>query len=156
VSGGDLSGHAPSTIIRVTDDGVEVIREGAVKIHAIRTDPKPGCPLCRANGTFKGEVLHQSGAAYLTRATTNPEYFLIVPEAHVESPADLPDEWWVEVKAMLTAMTDLPTDYNISINIGQEAGQSLGHLHFWLIGRQAGQPTSGKGFARLIDEANQS
>ncbi len=33
VDGGDLLGRAPSTIIRVTDDGIEVIREGAVKIH---------------------------------------------------------------------------------------------------------------------------
>lgn len=30
--GGDLSGHQPSTIIRVIDDAVEVLREGAVKI----------------------------------------------------------------------------------------------------------------------------
>ena len=30
--GGDLSGRQPSTIIRVVDDAIEVIREGAVKI----------------------------------------------------------------------------------------------------------------------------
>lgn len=33
VDGGDLSGKAPSTIIRVVDDTVEVLREGAVKIN---------------------------------------------------------------------------------------------------------------------------
>lgn len=33
VDGGDLSGHAPSTIIRVVDDAVEVLRNGAVKIN---------------------------------------------------------------------------------------------------------------------------
>jgi L-threonylcarbamoyladenylate synthase len=32
VDGGDLSDHQPSTIIRVVDDAVEVIREGAVTI----------------------------------------------------------------------------------------------------------------------------
>ena len=32
VDGGDLSGRAPSTIIRIVDDAIEVIREGAVKI----------------------------------------------------------------------------------------------------------------------------
>jgi len=32
VDGGDLSGRPPSTIIRVVDDAIEVIREGAVKI----------------------------------------------------------------------------------------------------------------------------
>lgn len=32
VDGGDLSGHRPSTLIRIIDDAVEVIREGSVKI----------------------------------------------------------------------------------------------------------------------------
>jgi L-threonylcarbamoyladenylate synthase len=33
IDGGDLSDHQPSTIIRIIDDAVEVIREGAVKIN---------------------------------------------------------------------------------------------------------------------------
>ena len=37
MDGGDLSGRSPSTVIRVIDDAVEVIREGAVKI-----DPATG------------------------------------------------------------------------------------------------------------------
>ena len=32
VEGGDLSNHPPSTIIRIIDDAIEVVREGAVKI----------------------------------------------------------------------------------------------------------------------------
>jgi L-threonylcarbamoyladenylate synthase len=35
--GGDLSGHAPSTVVRIIDDAVEVVREGVVKI-----DPDTG------------------------------------------------------------------------------------------------------------------
>jgi L-threonylcarbamoyladenylate synthase len=33
VDGGDLSGRLPSTVIRVVDDAVDVLREGAVKIN---------------------------------------------------------------------------------------------------------------------------
>ncbi len=33
VDGGDLSGKLPSTLIRIVDDAVEVLREGAVKIN---------------------------------------------------------------------------------------------------------------------------
>jgi L-threonylcarbamoyladenylate synthase len=33
VDGGDLSGRAPSTIVRITDDGYEVIRQGAVSVN---------------------------------------------------------------------------------------------------------------------------
>ena len=32
VNGGDLSGHEPSTVIRVIDDAIEVVRQGAVTI----------------------------------------------------------------------------------------------------------------------------
>lgn len=32
VDGGDLSGYPPSTVVRVVDDAIEVLREGAVKI----------------------------------------------------------------------------------------------------------------------------
>jgi L-threonylcarbamoyladenylate synthase len=33
VDGGDLSGRPPSTVMRVVDDAIEVLREGAVKIN---------------------------------------------------------------------------------------------------------------------------
>lgn len=33
VDGGDLSDHLPSTIIRIVDDAIEILREGAVKIQ---------------------------------------------------------------------------------------------------------------------------
>ncbi len=32
IDGGDLSGHEPSTVIRIVDDEIEVLRQGAVKI----------------------------------------------------------------------------------------------------------------------------
>lgn len=32
IDGGDLSNHQPSTIIKIVDDAIEIIREGAVKI----------------------------------------------------------------------------------------------------------------------------
>jgi len=35
VDGGDLSKHLPSTVIRIVDDAVEVLREGAVKIDEV-------------------------------------------------------------------------------------------------------------------------
>lgn len=33
IDGGNLSGHAPSTVIRMVDDAIEVLRQGAVKIN---------------------------------------------------------------------------------------------------------------------------
>jgi L-threonylcarbamoyladenylate synthase len=33
IDGGDLSGHQPSTVIRIVDDAIEILREGAVKVQ---------------------------------------------------------------------------------------------------------------------------
>ena len=33
VDGGDLSGHEPSTVLRIVDDAIEILREGSVKIN---------------------------------------------------------------------------------------------------------------------------
>jgi L-threonylcarbamoyladenylate synthase len=158
VDGGDLSGRAPSTIIRVVADGVEVIRQGAVEIgkrglHLIAAS-KPGCPFCRTNGQLKGEIIFASDGAYLIESGSNSGCYLIIPETHIEKLDELPDTWWIEMKAVLAKVPSLTPDYNISINIGKAAGQTVKHLHFWIIPRVEGQPATGKGFARLIDECN--
>lgn len=50
----------------------------------------------------------------------------------------------------------MPEDYNISLNIGKLAGQTVKHLHFWVIPRYADTPSTGKGLACLIKDANAS
>ena len=92
---------------------------------------------------------------FLVRNKLSPQNYLIIPRAHRESVQDLPDNWWADMKQLLAAVPDLPADYNISINIGKQAGQTLGHLHFWVIPRAGDVPAAGKGLAKLIDEANQ-
>ncbi|GAC1499509.1 MAG: L-threonylcarbamoyladenylate synthase [Candidatus Saccharimonadales bacterium] len=39
IDGGDLSGHAPSTIISIVDDAIQVLRPGAVKIDDATIEP---------------------------------------------------------------------------------------------------------------------
>ena len=113
------------------------------------------CALCRANNQLKTEVVAETPGGYLIPAITSPGNFLIIPNAHIESPQDLPDSWWSDVKTLLASMPDQPSQYNISLNIGQAAGQRIKHLHFWVIPRAGGQPASGKGLALLIQEANE-
>lgn len=116
----------------------------------------PGCPFCLGNGLLKGEVLFRSAGAYLIEAHTNPGNYLVIPSVHVESPLDLPDDWWHEMKELLPRAPRLPEAYNIAMNLGEHAGQSVKHLHFWIVPRPGGQPASGKGLARLIQEMNQA
>jgi len=112
------------------------------------------CPFCRANRLLKNDVLAENEQAFLIRNQPSPQTFLIIPEAHYESLLDLPDGWWGSLKPMLAAVPELLPDYNLSVNIGKPAGQTLKHLHFWVIPRPEGTPASGKGLAKLVDEAN--
>jgi L-threonylcarbamoyladenylate synthase len=160
VDGGELANRAPSTIIRIVGDEIEVIRQGAVEIDKagihITEARRKGCPFCRSNGALKGQVLFSSEGAYLIESLSNSGRYLIIPEPHVESLADLPDTWWRDLKVMLARVPGLTRDFNVSINAGRNAGQTVKHLHFWVIPRAGGQSASGKGLARLIDEANEA
>jgi L-threonylcarbamoyladenylate synthase len=81
VDGGSRAGLKPSTIARVTDDGIEIIRQGAVVIppKALRpaipsvsvvaptSRPKQeDCPFCLSKGKFKGDILYRDGNLFLT------------------------------------------------------------------------------------------
>lgn len=112
------------------------------------------CPFCRSNGLLEGEVVAEIAQGFLLRAAHGSANYLIIPADHVESPDRLPDDWWQSFKRLLAMMPDMPVSYNISLNIGKNAGQSVKHLHFWIVSREDGQPSSGKGLARLISEAN--
>jgi diadenosine tetraphosphate (Ap4A) HIT family hydrolase len=117
---------------------------------------QPDCPFCRSNNLLKGEVLAETDHAFLVLAQFGSRNHLIIPSSHTEELTDLPDSWWQDFKALLAKVPGLTGDYNVSLNYGPEAGQTVKHLHFWIIPRDAGTPASGKGFARLIDEANQA
>lgn len=114
------------------------------------------CPLCLSNNLFKGEVIAKTDNAYLTTANSKPGNYLIIPLAHAESLTELPDDWWQGVKTLLPSIPNLPNSYNVSFNIGKDAGQTTGHLHLWVIPRESGVPSSGKGFVTLIERADET
>lgn len=99
-------------------------------------------------------MLAETEGAYLIRARFSPGNYLIIPSVHAESPAELPDTWWQAVKELLPRVPNLGEQYNLSLNIGRDAGQTVKHLHFWVVPRASGQPASGKGLAGLISEVN--
>lgn len=114
------------------------------------------CPFCLENNLFKGEIIAATEQAFLAPNVAVPGDFLIVPKKHVEELTDLPDTWWTDVKTLLPQVPGLTGDYNIAVNYGKAAGQSIKHLHFWIVPRPQGMPSSGKGLARLISDADQS
>ena|SRR6185503_2982386 len=113
------------------------------------------CPLCRSNDLLKVEVLAETEGGYLVEAYKSQGNFLIIPAEHTERLTDLPDTWWATFKQLLAKVPVPLQDYNISLNHGKNAGQTLPHLHFWIIPRTGDTPASGRGLASLIDIANQ-
>lgn len=81
---------------------------------------------------------------------------LVVPREHIESPLQLPSDWWKSLTELLVQVPGLPESYNISLNYGKPAGQTRPHLHFWVIGRLEDEPASGIGLARLIKLYNEA
>ncbi len=115
----------------------------------------PGdCPFCRENNLLKGDILAETPGGYLIANQYDPGTFLIIPSVHVEEVVELANDWWRSFKELFAHVPGLPPDFNVTLNHGKLAGQSVRHLHFWVIPRLPGQPSSGKGMARLIDDAN--
>lgn len=113
------------------------------------------CPFCLENGLLKTDVLSQTSGGFLIPAHGSEGNFLIIPKIHAESPQDLPNNWWTDFKQLLAAVPIAQNHYNLSLNVGKHAGQTVKHLHFWVIPRAPGRPTSGKGLAALIDQSSQ-
>lgn len=119
------------------------------------TNAPKDCPFCRENGLLKGDILAENAGGFLIANQYDPGTFLIIPSAHAEEIAELPDDWWRSFKELFAKIPDVPHDFNVALNHGKLAGQSVKHLHFWIVPRAAGQPSSGKGLVRLIDDANE-
>jgi diadenosine tetraphosphate (Ap4A) HIT family hydrolase len=112
------------------------------------------CPFCFGNGVFKGETLGERPNAKAVNTHTNA--ILIVPTEHTEAVENLSDGFWHDLSELVGELRQSKDiqDYNLSLNVGKNAGQTVKHLHFWVIPREGGQPASGKGLALLIDERN--
>ena len=116
------------------------------------TQTPTDCPFCRANNLLRGEVVAETTGAFLLKGEFGYGTHLIIPNEHYENLTDLPDNWWVEVKQLLPKIPNLTAEYNLALNYGKVAGQSVEHLHFWVIPREADKPSSGKGLATLIKD----
>ena len=117
------------------------------------------CPFCLENGLVK--VLYQTELAYMVAALDQnrepmSRRFLIIPKDHVEAVWDLPSDWQWSVGELLKqcfgdSLSRL--SFNLSYNQGLGAGQTVPHVHCWVIVRveDEGDLTRGAGLAKIID-----
>lgn len=113
------------------------------------------CPFCSIEPS---RVIEERGAALVTwdRYPVSPGHALIVAKRHVGSwfattrreRRDLNE--LVEIAKSRIELTYMPDGYNIGINDGPAAGQTIPHLHMHLIPRYAGDVPDPRGGVRWL------
>jgi diadenosine tetraphosphate (Ap4A) HIT family hydrolase len=119
------------------------------------SDPDPGCPFCRLSDE---RVRHAGTLAVGIRDAfpVSPGHTLIIPRRHVSSffeitPAERDDIFQLLARAK-TALDDelKPDGYNMGINDGAAAGQTVLHLHVHLIPRFRDDSADPRGGVRWV------
>ena len=120
----------------------------------MNTENKP-CPFCHISAE---QILAENEYcfAFYDIFPVNKGHVLIVPKRHVASYFALSRE---EMKAMNALMIQMkqhldnefhPDGYNIGVNVGETAGQTVFHVHMHLIPRYAGDVENPKGGVRGV------
>jgi histidine triad (HIT) family protein len=107
------------------------------------------CLFCSLiQGKISGKIIYQDNAlvAFQDVRPVAPVHVLIVPRKHIESVSKLEPEDAPVIGAIFLRAAKLAKDlgiagsgYRIAVNDGSDAGQSVFHLHYHLLG---GRPMS--------------
>ncbi|MDR9437094.1 MAG: HIT family protein [Thiohalophilus sp.] len=119
-----------------------------------KRDPNNPCLFCKDP---RGVSL-ENELAYSARDTyaVSPGHTLVIPRRHVASFFDLTPE---EINACMALITEerrlldeefSPDGYNIGVNIGPAAGQSIFHVHIHVIPRYNGDVENPQGGVRHV------
>ena len=123
-----------------------------------KRDPNNPCLFCKDP---RGVLLVQE-LAYSARDTyaVSPGHTLVVPKRHVASFFDLTQ---AEVAACMDLINEekkridrefKPDGYNIGVNVGPAAGQSIFHVHIHVIPRYKGDVENPQGGVRHVIAKN--
>jgi len=115
-----------------------------------------GCPFC--NPEVERELLAESATAFAIhdKFPVNEGHTLIIPKRHVTSYFELTFKEQSACWFMLDFIRPIlekrykPDGFNIGINVGETAGQTIPHVHIHLIPRYEGDVNEPKGGVRGV------
>jgi len=115
------------------------------------------CLFCRWFGSGKSVATHGSVAAFIDGFPVTPGHLLIVPRRHVADGLDMNGQELRDSRELIDLLVerirhDDPsvTGFNIGMNIGASAGQTVMHAHIHLIPRRDGDTNDPKGGVRGV------
>jgi diadenosine tetraphosphate (Ap4A) HIT family hydrolase len=123
------------------------------------SDRETECPFCNVRAPALENDL---AFVIFDRYPVSPGHALILPKRHVESFFQTTSNECVAMLALLTETrrrTDekfAPDGYNVGINVGEAAGQTVMHVHMHLIPRYLGDVENPRGGVRGVIPARQS
>jgi diadenosine tetraphosphate (Ap4A) HIT family hydrolase len=116
------------------------------------------CPFCsRSEDVIANEMAHVRYDKY----PVSDGHMLIIPHRHVSNYFELTPEERIAMFELLEEAKLLldkerkPDGYNIGINVGEAAGQTVWHVHAHLIPRYTGDLADPKGGVRGVIPAKQ-
>ena len=104
------------------------------------------CLFCKiAAGEIPSTKIYETENVYAFAdiAPQAPFHAVIIPKQHIKSADEITaDNSWLvaeifEVVAAISKQEDLEDGYRVVTNCGKDGGQTVGHLHFHLLGRRA-------------------
>jgi len=117
------------------------------------------CPFCSAEGALIENAL---AYARYDRHPVTRGHLLIIPRRHVASWFDVTEDERGAIFALVDQTHDrlsaelAPDGFNVGINIGEAAGQTVFHVHVHLIPRYRGDVAHPRGGVRGVIPAKQS
>lgn len=116
------------------------------------------CIFCKRPET---EILAENdlALAFFDKYPVNEGHVLIIPKRHVESFFETTWEELAAINELLFAVKDKlankfsPDGYNIGVNVGRAAGQTIFHLHVHIIPRYRGDVPDPRGGIRKIKKS---
>jgi diadenosine tetraphosphate (Ap4A) HIT family hydrolase len=127
--------------------------------EALETGSEESCVFCEI-GSGTSSVLFESEHFYLTqdKFPVSPGHLLVISKRHITSPSDLSKIEWYDLRVVLEEASSLLkkgdnqiTGFNVGINIGSDAGQTIPHLHIHVIPRRPGDIPESKCGVRMVN-----
>jgi len=120
------------------------------------------CPFCKAESEREIIASTSLSFAFFDGFPVSPGHALIIPRRHVASFFDLTKDEQQDMLKLADCVKSIidekyqPDGYNVGVNVGEAAGQSIFHVHMHLIPRYKGDVSNPRGGVRGVIPSKQN